>query len=685
MIGARLAAERDRLALWTPVAIGLGIAVYFALPAEPSDHVGPALLALAVFGLLVSRYRGPFLLLALGFGAAAVGFQAAAWRTAWVAAPVLEKDIGPTWVTGRIVETSIKGRGWRLVLDQLEIPRLDPARVPARARIKVWSLGDAPVRVGDSVRLLAKLMPPSGPAAPGAHDFARAAYYQRLGAVGFALSSPERSALGEASRWDWRIHVAAWREAISARVRDALPGAPGAVAAALMTGDRGAIAESVLKDLRNSGLAHLLAISGLHIGLIAAVLFFASRAGLALIEPLALCRPIKKWAALIALVGAFGYLVPTGATVPTQRAFVMTALVLIAVLMDRRAISMRLVAWAAALVLLSAPESLLSVSFQMSFAAVVALIAGYETLGPRFSAWRAGGGPGRRILLYVAGVALTTVIASLATAPFAAYHFNRIAHFGLLANLLAVPTMALWIMPWAVLTYVVMPLGLEAALLAMMGLGIEAVLATARTVAELPNATSQVASMAPFTLALTALGGLWLCLWRGRWRLFGLGAVLIAFLAVPFSRPPDILIDGQGKIVALRDEAGRVHLSMRRVKGYVPSVWLRRAGEAAFHHDAWRCDGLGCIARLKTRRIAHVWDARALHEDCTLVAIVLSRTPVRDCPGPQIVLDRFALWREGPHAIWLEEGGARVVSSAAVRGDWPWVPKRARGGRRGTQ
>ncbi len=135
MIGARLAAERDRLALWTPVAIGLGIAVYFALPAEPSDHVGPALLALAVFGLLVSRYRGPFLLLALGFGAAAVGFQAAAWRTAWVAAPVLEKDIGPTWVTGRIVETSIKGRGWRLVLDQLEIPRLDPARVPARARI----------------------------------------------------------------------------------------------------------------------------------------------------------------------------------------------------------------------------------------------------------------------------------------------------------------------------------------------------------------------------------------------------------------------------------------------------------------------------------------------------------------------------------------------------------------------
>ena len=213
-------------------------------------------------------------------------------------------------------------------------------------------------------------------------------------------------------------------------------------------GERGAIPADVLAAMRDSGLAHLLAISGLHVGLVAGILFFAARGGCALVPAVALRFPIKKWAAVVALIGAFGYLLLAGAPVPTQRAFVMVGLVLVAVLVDRRGISMRLVVWAAMFILLVRPESLLGASFQLSFAAVLALVAGYEALGPRLRVWYGESGAARRVLLYVGGVALTTVIAGLATAPFALFHFNRVVVYSLAANLVAVPLTALWVMPW---------------------------------------------------------------------------------------------------------------------------------------------------------------------------------------------------------------------------------------------
>ena len=229
-----------------------------------------------------------------------------------------------------------------------------------------------------------------------------------------------------------------------------------------MTGDRGAINDDVWQALRDSGLAHLLAISGLHVGLVAGILFFTLRGGLAMIEPLALRHPIKKWAAAAVMVGALGYVVLTGGTVPTQRAFVMLGLVLLAVMLDRRPFSMRLVAWAAVIVLVTAPEAMLGPSFQMSFAAVVALIATYEIAKEPMRRWRRGAGPGRRAMVYLAAVALTTLVAGLATSPFALYHFNRVAAYGLAANLFAVPITSLWIMPWTMVGYALMPLGLEA-------------------------------------------------------------------------------------------------------------------------------------------------------------------------------------------------------------------------------
>ena len=411
-------AERDRWALWLPPGMAAGAGLYFALMTEPAWWMGAGLLALAGGLWLGWRNSQLAVILALAIAAPAVGFTAGQIRTHAVAAPVIEREIGPVSVRGRIVVAEMRPNDRRLTLDRLTVGDLAPRQTPARIRVTVRARGTE-VAPGDWVTLRAVLLPPSPPAAPGAFDFARYAWFDRLGAVGYAVSAP---ALADGEAAGARGRLASVRHAMSQRISANLGGQQGAVASALMTGDRGAINDDVWQALRDSGLAHLLAISGLHVGLVAGILFFTLRGGLAMIEPLALRHPIKKWAAAAVMVGALGYVVLTGGTVPTQRAFVMLGLVLLAVMLDRRPFSMRLVAWAVVIVLVTAPEAMLGPSFQMSFAAVVALIATYEIAKEPMRRWRRGAGPGRRAMVYLAAVALTTLVAGLATSPFALYH-----------------------------------------------------------------------------------------------------------------------------------------------------------------------------------------------------------------------------------------------------------------------
>ena len=567
-----LLAERERWLLWLPVGLGLGVAVYFSLPVEPPPWLGAALAGAAGIASVALRRRPGLLILGLAGLAIAAGFTAAQARTALVAAPVLEKRLGPRHVTGRVTEVDPRVNGTRIVLEALRIDGVEAAATPARARLRIGSGAEDWLAPGRWVTARAVLMPPPPPVAPGAFDFQRQSYFRSLGAVGFTYGGPEAAAPpdGQAGvgRLGWRLWLETVRQAVFERVRGALEGPTGGVAAALLTGKRGAIPQEVMQAMRDSGLAHLLAISGLHLGLVAGLLFFTARAGLAAIPAVALRYPIKKWAAVAALAGAAAYLVLVGATIPTQRAFLMIGLVLLAVLLDRTAISMRPVAWAASIVLLLAPESLLGPSFQMSFAAVVGLVAGYEAIEGRFP----GRARGRsrdahwawRLTLYFSGVALTSVIAASATAPFAIYHFNRVAAYGLAANLIAVPVTALWIMPWGLLSLFLMPLGLAAFALVPMGWGIEAVVGIAGLVAGWPGAVRLVPAMPVAALAAVALGGLWLCLWRRRWRLLGLVPIAAGFLAVPLSQPPDILVDGEAKLFAVRAGDGGLMLSSNR-------------------------------------------------------------------------------------------------------------------------
>ena len=675
----QIAGQRDRWILWLAPAFGLGIAVYFALPIEPAGWLGVSCALLIVPAVMLYRHRlAPVLLFA---GVVGLGFGVAQLRTAIVAAPVLDKRLGPVTVEGLIEAASPDGAGgWRLRLTGPLIVGLDPDSSPRRVRIRIRR-ADADPAPGMRLRSLAILQPPPEPAAPGAFDFARRAYFGGIGAVGFALGTAR--VLPGPDAPSLRARINGFRHAVTTRILAALPPPENAIAAALTTGERRTIPPDVLAAIRDAGLAHLLAISGLHFALVAGLLLGGLRGVMASVPALALRYPIKKWAAVGAFIGALGYLLISGASIPTQRAFLMLGIVLLAVILDRSAISMRLVAVAAAAVLLISPESLLGASFQLSFAAVVALVAFYEANAPLLASLRSDAGLVRRFMLYGVGIALTTVIAGSATAPFAIYHFNRFALYGVVANLIAIPITGLWIMPWAIAAFALMPLGLEGLALAPMGWGIGAVVVVAREVSSWPDAVLLVPAVPTACLAAVAAGGLWLALWRGRLRLAGVPAMLAAIPIALVERPPDVLTGRAPKAFAVRLADGRLAVSPG-TRGYTRGLWLRRAGLRAA--AAWprpgapplgglACDRLGCVRAGPGPVVAIVADRAALLEDCARAAVVIAAVTVRKrhCRGPDPIVDRSARYRNGAHALWLEESGVRVRSVAEGRGLRPWT------------
>ncbi len=684
-LGDVFAAERDRWLLWLPVAFGAGIGLYFALPEEPPLWVGLALAFGALLAAILGRTQAALLVPAIALVAIGSGLAAAQWRAAMVAAPVLDQRWGPARLDGRVVAVEIRPEGRRVILDTLDLAGVAPERTPVKVRVNLRGrAAEAALRPGERVTLRAILMPPPGPAAPGAYDFQRQAWFDRLGAVGYAVAPP-RVIDGVASSSGWKLKINALRQSVVERTMAAIPGPAGAIAAALLTGEMGAIPPDVMAAMRDSGLAHLLSISGLHIGLVASIVFVAVRQILALIPRVALAYAIKKWAAVAAFLAITFYTLFATPGVPTQRSWLMTSIVLFAVLIDRTAITMRLVAWAAFAVLALLPESLLGPSFQMSFAAVLALIAAWEVVRERFASWRAGGGVARRALVGLAGVGMTTLVAGFASAPYALYHFNRFAAFGLIANLIAVPLTGIWVMPLAVAAALLWPLGLEYWALVPMGWGVEVIIVVAQTVAGWGGAVALLPAMPVWGLIAVTVGGLWLCLWQTRWRLAGVLVLLIGLLSIAFARGPDVLVSGDAKLVAVRGADGLLQLSSDRAAPLTRDSWLRRAGqeEMALWPSAGAsidgrlvCDPAGCLYRARGQVVALVRDAAALSEDCGAASVVVAIVPVRrKCASAQAVVDKFSLWRDGGHAVWLERDGVRIESVRESRGARPWVPK----------
>lgn len=680
-----VAAERERWILWAPVGMGLGAVGYFLLPAEPPSWIGTLAAALLMLAATVLRRRDGALLVCLALMTPALGFASAQWRTALVYAPMLVKEVGPVPVIGRVVSIDKLEKGGRVVLTDLSIPRIDPAAAPARIRLRLRNVLELPLP-GERVRIMAVVSPPPGPAIPGAFDFGRSAFFAGIGGVGYAVGKVERVEDRPVGFWTGVMAAAErLRVSMGTRIGETVGGAEGGVIGAFLTGQQTAIPDHVMDDFRASGLAHLLSISGIHVSLVAALVFFPVRALLALIEPVALRWPIKKIAAVAAVAGAFAYMLLVGSPVPTERSVLMTSLAMLAILLDRNPLSMRLIAFAAAIVILKEPDSVMGASFQMSFGAVVALISAYEVISGPWAKVRRNIGWFGRIWLHLAGIAVTSVIATLATMPFSLYHFQQIQYYGVIANMIAVPVTSVWVMPAGMISYLAFPFGLEEWPLTVMGWGVTVILETARIVAALPGSTKLVPAMPPWGLALMVSGGLWLMLWRGRWRLWGLPVVALGVMSLAFTLRPDVLIDDQGKLMAVREASGGLSLSTRTSSKFDAEVWLRRDGLT--ESTAWpregksadgmlSCDPQGCLYRSGGHTVVLAKSRDALAEDCRLADIVITSDPApKGCRAP-IVIDRWRLLRGGAHALYLSGPEPRVETVAAERGFRPWVPQR---------
>jgi competence protein ComEC len=684
----QLDAERGRWLLWLPVALGLGIAVYFELPSEPALWLGPALAIAAALGTLLAPSGSHARALCIGLVAASAGLGLATWRTANLAAPTLGRPLFSINVEGRIADIQRLPDSVRVVLEAVRLKGSGvpaPEMMPVRVRVSLGK-GAPPIAVGDRLLVLANLSPPSGPAAPGAFDFQRVAWYQQLGAIGYALAP---ATVIEHGKPDGIVRtIDALRADLTQRILKALPNPEGGVAAALLTGEQTAVDKDVTQAMRDSGLAHILSISGLHIVFVVGLVMGFVRYGIALVPPLALRIDAKKIAAVLALLVALFYTALAGAPVPAQRACAMAAFALLAVLLDRTALSLRLVAWSAIIVLVAAPESLTGASFQMSFAAVVALIAAWEAA----SGWRrrlhdrAEQSRHRWLWRLTAGMGAslaTTLIASIATGAFAAYHFNRVSLLGVVANLLGVPLTGFWIMPLGLLAMLLMPLGLEKFALIPMGWGIDLLNMLAARVAAWPETATLMPSLPGVSLWLMTLGGLWLCLWRRRWRLAGLPVVVVGLLLGP-GPAPDLLMSEDGRVLGLRDQRGVVHVASARTDRFVSDAWARRTGQEGAKKWTVSAEeeaaGIGCQSglcrwRKGPWRVAMVSDDRRLAEACSAADIVLSTVDAQGrCRGPRLVIDRRDAWRDGAQALWLDERGLRRETGNARRGDRPWVP-----------
>jgi len=665
--------ERDRWPLWLPVALGTGAGLYFALPTEP-----PAAFVWAAFGMtwaaltlaILGRTRWRFAFLWALFAALLLGFGLAKWRETRIATPVLDHAV-VAHLTGRVVALEPRQQGERLVLADVHSGTLPNA--PRRIRVALRAASD--FHPGDWLSLTARLDTPPPPSEPGAADLGRSLFFQSIGAVGFAYGRAHAIVPARPATLFERLGagIEDLRLTMTQRIQTRIPGSLGGIASALITGERGGISDDDEAALRDAGLAHVLAIAGLHMALMGGGIFWLLRAVLAALPGIALRYPIKKWAAAGALAASSFYLVISGAAPSAVRAFVMLAMIMVAILLDRPALSMRSLGLAAAILLVLRPEAITEPGFQMSFAAVAGLVAvaewetRRERLKPRGTFYR-----------YVHGIVMTSLVGSLATLPFAMFHFDRATHYAVLGNLIAMPVMGFWVMPAAALSVVLMPLGLEGPALDFLKQGIAVMLGMGRWVSGLPGAVSLAPTMPLAALILISLGGLWLAVWRQAWRWWGLAPLLVGAGLAYFAHLPDMLVAGDAVTIAIRGPDRLLHFVRKPLNKFAARDWLRGDGDGRDITDAvsmpgLSCDGLGCIVK-ESVLIAASLKPEALDEDCVRAKVVVIPATAADCKGPAVVIDRKAAEDGGGWRITLSPA-PMAVSVRELRGERPWVAR----------
>jgi competence protein ComEC len=656
---------RGMLFPWIAVFMGCGVGAWFTVQTEPGAG-SYALAAVLAAGGLGLAARGPDLTrpLALAIAALAAGWLAAGIRAHSVAAPMLNfRYYGP--VEGRIVAIDrSQSDALRLTLDQVVLREVSPDRTPERVRVSLQGAQDwlqpAP---GQVVILTAMLAAPEGPVEPDSFDFRRMAFFDQLGAVGYTRNP----VLLLEEPTDGALPIDRLRRHLTTGMLEHMEGQAGAFAAGAMTGDRSAITEETVQALRDSSLAHLLAISGMNLAFLTAFVFGLFRYGIALVPWLALRVNSKKVAAVASLGVALFYLALSGSNVATERAFIMIAVFLGAILLDRRALTLRSVAIAGMLLLLTKPESMLNPGFQMSFAATIALIVGFAALDGSIYRQRLP-----RWLMPVFTLVLSSVIGGFSTAPYAAAHFNRFTDYGLLANLLTVPIMGAVIMPARAVAAL-----LEALPLWAMEQGARWILFVAHWTAGLEGSVTAIPAPGPWVMPLFTLGAIWLILWRGRVQLVGVVPVVASLILWIGADRPLLLVSGDGRLLGLDGPEGRV-LSSATGGGFAAENWLQNDGDLALQAEAAARQGFSGpkgerwfeVAGLKAVALSGKGAQDKLAQVCARADLVILADRAETVPEGCPLIDEDMLARTGALAISLQDGALQITRTRTASRLW---------------
>lgn len=724
--------RHGRAFLLAAVCLGVGAVIWFVLPVDPPvQAIGTGF---AIFAGLAWRWRFSQGMAHYGTAAIALllaGMLLAQWET-WRRATIVLDSPVTTMISGVVERRESSGEGhWRYIVRLTATVEPTLKRPPDRVSLLARS-GHEPIAIGAGIRGRARISPPSGPALPGLNDFAFAAYYDGIGAVGYFYGAPEAEPVAEGGddsvlqRLELTLYAA--RSAIGDRIRSVVPGDAGAFAAAIVTDERRAISKETTEALRLSGLAHIIAISGLNMALAAGIFFVGVRAGLSVFTGFAQAYPVKKIAAFGALVTAFAYYLISGFAVSAERAFLMMAIMLIAVFFDRPSISLRNVALSAIVIIAMSPSEVMGASFQMSFAATLALVAGYALWKERPATEHASAIPGLRAAVWVfrffGGVFFTSLIGGLATAIFSIEHFHKLATYGLVANLAAMPIISFVVMPAGLIGMLLIPFGLDAFPLQTMGAGLELVIAIARMVSGWGGEVA-FGRLHPVFFPLSVAGFLVMTLLQTRLRHFGCLLILAGALAAFMGNSrgtADLIVAEDGRLASARLD-GTWSVNRERPPDFIFAQWQRalaigeprdpqqlenttkpmekngkrkrltaeevKQARAAMQkalteseEGRFACAAkLWCVLRLGERRIALVDDpayAGAACDAATLV-IVSARLRFEACRSGALLITSTTLRRTGALEISLPENPAEQprLAPAFENAERPWMRHRS--------
>lgn len=692
----KLLQEHERWILWLPVFVGIGIVGYFQLTFEP--WVGTGFLFSGVLWILLwlSKKQHPFwvqfflkifLLITLGFSAA----QLKTWR---VATFMMYESLPSMAIEGTVIKIEKMIGRVRLTLGQVDLDNKDLSNLLNLVRISCRGAG---AKAADSftpglrISLRAKLLPPNEPIAPGSYDFRRIAYFEGISAVGYGTTVPKivpRDTANSPQNFDFGglSRLAFLRHHITEQLREKIEGPEGAIAASLVTGDRSGIAENIRQAFADSGLAHILAISGLHLSIAAGLAFFFIRKSLSLIPSIALYYPIKKWAAGAAIIFTAGYLFISGFTIPAQRAFVMTCIVLIGVIVDRTVLTLRNVALTATLILMISPDSLMSPSFQMSFAAVTALVSGYEILHQPLMRWRCmNNSRFKKFLFYLLGISLSTILATIATTPYIIYTFNRLTLHAIPANLVAIPLLSFVVMPLLVLFLFSILFNTGYFVGYLLKLSIGAMVKIAVWISAWPGSVLLIPTMRPEALAFFTLGALWIIIWNERWRWHGLWGIVTCLVLMIVDQPADIYINPDKSLVIFYnhhpEENSNQNLIVNSMRSgrFARETWMKRTAtlECVKLKDYLKHKRQNPAQRFITSRsndiTLHYKDSDiSFHEQEKCFYCDWECQLVHQKTGITLKFPDHRAEGQGGQLIWITPSGFHQKTVAQEIGDRPW-------------